>query len=80
MAGDPRREIEDVFRREYGRILANLIRRGRDFELAEEALQDAFSAALEKWPTGGIPDNPGAWITTVAGFLLSTLGYAGLLG
>lgn len=58
--------IEAVFRREYGRIIAGLIRRSRSFDLAEEALQDAFTIAARRWPTDGIPDNPAAWITTTA--------------
>ena len=55
-----------MFREEYGRILAALIRRTGDFELAEEALQDALGLALERWPSEGTPSRPGAWITTVA--------------
>src|SRR5450755_1219636 len=54
--------IEDVFRREAGRVLATLIRLLGDFDLAEEAQQDAFAAAIEQWPTHGIPDNPRAWL------------------
>ena len=55
-----------LFRRESGRAVATLIRVLGDFELAEEAVQDAFAIALERWPSDGIPDNPGAWITTTA--------------
>jgi RNA polymerase sigma-70 factor, ECF subfamily len=58
--------VESVFRRESGRIIASLIRVSGSFDLAEEAMQDAFTAALARWPTLGVPDNPGAWITTVA--------------
>lgn len=58
--------IESVFRNEYGRIIAGLIRTSRSFELAEEALQDAFTIAARRWPIDGIPDNPAAWITTAA--------------
>jgi RNA polymerase sigma-70 factor (ECF subfamily) len=47
-------------------VVATLIRVVRDFDLAEEALQDAFVVALERWPADGVPDNPGAWITTTA--------------
>jgi RNA polymerase sigma-70 factor, ECF subfamily len=64
--GDVRCAIERVFRAEYGRVIASLIGTLRDFELAEEALQDAFTVALERWPRDGIPPNPGAWITTTA--------------
>ena len=56
-----------VFRLERGRLLGVLLRRtDGDFELAEEALQDAFAAALEQWPRDGAPDQPAAWLTTVA--------------
>jgi RNA polymerase sigma-70 factor (ECF subfamily) len=59
-------EVEAVFRREYGRCVAALIRFLGDIDLAEEAVQDAFSVALAKWPEGGQPPNPGAWIVTTA--------------
>ena len=58
--------VEEVFRVERGRILATLIRLARDFDLAEEALQDAFVEALHHWPRTGIPHVPGAWILTAA--------------
>lgn len=58
--------VESIFRRESGRIIATLIRISGSFDLAEEAMQDAFASALERWPTHGVPDNPGAWITSVA--------------
>ncbi len=59
--------VERAFREESGRVLATLIRRlGGSFELAEDALQDAFAVALATWPRDGVPDNPGAWITTAA--------------
>lgn len=58
--------IEQTFRTAAGRVLATLIGVCKDFELAEEALQDAFTIALERWPTEGIPDNPPAWLTTTA--------------
>ncbi len=58
--------VERVFRRESGRAVAALIRAVRDFDLAEEAVQEAFAAAIERWPRDGVPDNPGAWITTTA--------------
>lgn len=58
--------IEQVFREEYGRIIATLIRVSGSFDLAEEALQEAFVAAVSKWELEGSPDNPGAWLTTVA--------------
>ena len=58
--------VEQAFREESGRILATLIRFLGDFDKAEEALQDAMATALERWPRDGVPDNPPAWITTVA--------------
>ena len=62
-----RSRVERTFREESGRALATLIRLlGGDFDAAEEAVADAFVAALETWPRDGIPANPGAWITTTA--------------
>ncbi len=58
--------VERVFRAESGAILATLLRVLKDFDLAEEVLQDSLVAAMETWPRGGIPDNPGAWLTTTA--------------
>src|SRR5829696_10454307 len=58
--------LDQVFRREAGRVLATLIRQLGDFDLAEDALQDAIARALERWPTNGMPANPAAWLTTVA--------------
>jgi RNA polymerase sigma-70 factor, ECF subfamily len=57
---------ESVFRELSGRITATLIRICGSFELAEEALQEAFAAALTRWPQRGIPESPAAWITTAA--------------
>jgi RNA polymerase sigma-70 factor (ECF subfamily) len=59
-------EIERVFRGEYGRCVATLVRAFGDIDIAEEAVQDAFAAALARWPETGMPPNPGAWITTTA--------------
>ncbi|APR74735.1 RNA polymerase sigma-70 factor, ECF subfamily protein [Minicystis rosea] len=67
--GDMRPEaaIERVFRHEGGRVLASLIRRcGGDFELAQDALQDAYAQALAVWPASGMPERPAAWLTTTA--------------
>ncbi len=57
--------VDEVFRREAGRVLATLIRLLGDFDLAEEARQDAFAAALEQWPVQGIPVNPRAWLIRI---------------
>jgi RNA polymerase sigma-70 factor (ECF subfamily) len=58
--------IDSVFRHESGRILATLIRISGSFDRAEEALQEAFATAVANWPAKGVPDNPGAWLTSVA--------------
>jgi len=58
--------VEKIFREEHGRVLAALISQFDDFDLAEDALQDALVNALERWQVDGIPGNPGAWLTTVA--------------
>jgi RNA polymerase sigma-70 factor, ECF subfamily len=64
---DPMRQaLERVHRQEYGQLLATLIGRLGDLELAEEALQDAFLAAVEHWEREGVPHKPGAWLTTTA--------------
>ena len=63
---DPHAVVDRLFRQEQGRAVATLIRVLGDFDLAEEAVQDAFITALETWPTRGVPGNPGAWITTTA--------------
>jgi RNA polymerase sigma-70 factor (ECF subfamily) len=57
---------EAVFRREYGRCVATLIRFLGDIGAAEEAVQDAFTVAVARWPSQGEPPNPGAWIVTTA--------------
>jgi RNA polymerase sigma-70 factor, ECF subfamily len=58
--------LEQVFRDEWGRVLANLIGFLGDFDLAEEAAQDAFAIAAERWPRDGTPSNPRAWLVTTA--------------
>ena len=58
--------LADLHRREYGRILASLIRVVRDFDLAEDALQEAFEAALAQWPSQGAPQNAVAWLIATA--------------
>ena len=58
-------EIEKIFRDEAGRALATLIRLVGDFDLAEDALQDAFATALDRWPAAELPSNPRAWLVNV---------------
>jgi RNA polymerase sigma-70 factor, ECF subfamily len=60
--------VEEIFRTESRRVLATLIRLLGDFDLAEEALQDAFAAAVERWPTQGVPANPRAWLISTGRF------------
>jgi RNA polymerase sigma-70 factor, ECF subfamily len=59
--------IERTFREEYGRVVASLVRRFGDIDVAEDAASEALLVALEKWPVDGTPPNPGAWLTTTAG-------------
>jgi RNA polymerase sigma-70 factor, ECF subfamily len=59
--------VERVYREEYGRVVASLVRRFGDIDIAEEAAGEALLVALEKWPVDGLPPNPGAWLTTTAG-------------
>ncbi len=64
--GDAARTIEAIWHIEAGKVIAGVARMVRDVGLAEEFAQDALVAALENWPTTGIPDNPGAWLMTTA--------------
>ena len=57
--------VDRLFRRESGQAVATLARILGDLERAEEAVQDAFLVALERWPVAGVPDNPAAWIVVV---------------
>lgn len=59
-------EIEGHFRREYGRCVATLVRFFGDIDIAEEAVQEAFTIAVDRWPVTGLPPNPGAWIIVTA--------------
>lgn len=59
-------EVGRIFREEFGRSLAALIRVFGDIDVAEDAVQEAFEVALARWPTDGLPPNPGGWITTTA--------------
>jgi len=63
-----RRTVDAVYRTESRRVLATLIRLLGDFDLAEEALHDAFIAAVERWPRDGVPDNPRAWLVSTGRF------------
>ena len=58
--------IGRIFREESGRSVASLIRSFGDIDLAEDAVQDAYATAVARWPVDGVPDNPRAWIVTVA--------------
>ena len=60
--------LDSVYRKESGRILATLIRLLGDFDLAEEAMQEAFATALNTWPQSGVPDNPRPWLISTARF------------
>ncbi len=66
MAPAPDEAIGRVFREEYGRVVAGLVRLLGDIDLAEEAVQEAFVVATQRWPETGTPPNPGAWITVTA--------------
>ena len=68
MAEQARTKVDDVYRSESRRVFATLIRLLGDFDLAEEALHDAFRAALEQWPRDGVPANPRAWLVSAGRF------------
>jgi len=61
-------QIDAIYRRESRRVLATLIRVLGDFDLAEEALHEAFFVALQRWPVDGVPDNPRAWLVSTGRF------------
>src|SRR6266487_101748 len=63
-----REMVDAVYRAESRRVLATLIRLLGDFDLAEEALHDAFTAAVERWPAEGVPANPRAWLVSTGRF------------
>ena len=67
-AASPRESVESVYRADSRRVLATLIRLLRDFDLAEEAMHEAFAAAVEQWPREGVPDNPRAWLVSTGRF------------
>jgi RNA polymerase sigma-70 factor, ECF subfamily len=62
----PAQDIERVFREQYGRAVAVLVRVFGDIDVAEEAVQDAFTAAVQRWPAAGLPPSPAGWIITTA--------------
>jgi RNA polymerase sigma-70 factor (ECF subfamily) len=66
MPQDAAQAVETVYRSDWGRIVATLIALTRDFDLAEEAAQEAFAVAVDQWPVSGIPDSPRAWIIQTA--------------
>ena len=72
MQGDSERDVRDhveaIYRSDSRRVLATLIRLLGDFDLAEEALHDAFAAALESWPENGLPANPRTWLISTGRF------------
>jgi len=67
-SSEVRKLIEEIYRSESRRVFASLVRLVRDFDLAEEALHEAFAAAVERWPHDGIPDNPRAWLVSTGRF------------
>src|SRR6516164_8873445 len=67
-ADEIRENVDKVYRSESRRILATLIRLLGDFDLAEDALHDAFRAAVQRWPTEGVPANPRAWLISTGRF------------
>src|SRR5437868_4475933 len=65
---DPREAVDAVYRSESRRVFATLVRLLGDFDVAEEALHDAFTSAMEQWPRDGVPSNPRAWLISAARF------------
>jgi RNA polymerase sigma-70 factor (ECF subfamily) len=65
---EARAQVDEAYRTESRRVLATLIRLLRDFDLAEEAMHEAFAAALEQWPREGVPDHPRAWLVSAGRF------------
>lgn len=66
MLANPNVTVDAVYRSDWGRIVATLIRQFGDFELAEDAAQEAFTAAVDQWRTDGVPESPSAWIIQTA--------------
>src|SRR5687768_18398999 len=67
-ARQARDAVDAVYRADSRRVLATLVRLLGDFDLAEEALHDAFASAVEQWPREGVPDNPRAWLVSAGRF------------
>src|SRR3954468_17694040 len=63
-----RDEIDAIYRADSRRVFATLVRILGDFDLAEEAMHDAFASAVEQWPSGGLPANPRAWLVSAGRF------------
>ena len=81
MLNDARAQVDEVYRTESRRVLATLIRLLLDFDLAEEALHEAFAAALERWPREGMPANPRAWLVSAGRFkAIDTMQTSRMLG
>src|SRR5689334_2222877 len=68
VSADVRARIDAIYRSDARRVFASLVRLVRDFDLAEEALHEAFAAAVERWPREGVPDNPRAWLVSAGRF------------
>src|SRR3954469_207145 len=66
MIADAAKAVEEVYRSDWGRIVATVIGQVGDFDLAEEAVQEAFAAAVGQWGSDGVPDYPRAWIVQTA--------------
>ncbi len=66
MTGVPSADLERIFREEYGRAVSVLVRSFGDIDIAEDAVQDAFAAALQHWPSAGLPPSPAGWLITTA--------------
>ena len=66
MPPDANAAVDGLYRSDWGRIVATLIRLVRDFDVAEEAAQEAFAAAVEQWRTSGVPEVPRAWLIQTA--------------
>jgi RNA polymerase sigma-70 factor, ECF subfamily len=64
--GDVHARVAEVFRLEYARVVASVLRLVRDIDAAEDVVQEAFAQALDRWPGSGLPDRPGAWLVTTA--------------